>query len=75
MRKVQLVRALDGGRKEMMIIPVDLIYKGKSPDVALKDGDILFVPTSVGRLATVRAISAALGIGTAVTIYKVAYGH
>jgi polysaccharide export outer membrane protein len=70
LKRVQLVRSLEGGRKEAITIPVSLIYKGQAPDVALKDGDVLFVPTSTGRLVTEQAITAALGIGTSVAIYK-----
>jgi polysaccharide export outer membrane protein len=70
MKRVQLVRTLDDGRKEAITIPVNLIYKGQAPDVALIDGDILYVPTSNGKLAAEQAISAALGIGTSVIVYK-----
>ena len=73
MKRVQLVRTLDDGRKEAITIPVNLIYKGQAPDVALKDGDILYVPTSNGKLVTEQAISAALGIGTSVVVYKTTY--
>jgi polysaccharide export outer membrane protein len=69
-KRVQLVRTLDDGRKESITIPVNLIYKGQAPDVALIDGDILYVPTSNGRLAAEQAITAALGIGTSVVVYK-----
>ena len=70
MKRVQLVRTLDDGRKEAITIPVNLIYKGQAPDVALIDGDILYVPTSNGKLAAEQAITAALGIGTSVIVYK-----
>jgi polysaccharide biosynthesis/export protein len=73
MKRVLLVRTLDDGRKESITIPVNLIYKGKAPDVALKDGDILFVPTSNGRLILEQAINSALGIGTSVAVYRTAY--
>jgi len=73
MKRVQLVRTLDDGRKEAITIPVNLIYKGQAPDVALIDGDILYVPTSNGKLVTEQAISAALGIGTSVVVYKTTY--
>ena len=73
LKRVQLVRTLDDGRKEAITIPVNLIYKGQAPDVALKDGDILYVPTSNGRLATEQAITSALGIGTSVVIYRTTY--
>jgi polysaccharide export outer membrane protein len=70
MKRVQLVRTLDDGRKEAITIPVNLIYKGQAPDVALIDGDILYVPTSNAKLATEQAIQAALGIGTSVVVYR-----
>jgi polysaccharide export outer membrane protein len=73
MKRVLLVRTLDDGRKESITIPVSLIYKGKAPDVALKDGDILYVPTSNGRLVLEQAINSALGIGTSVAVYRTAY--
>jgi len=73
MKRVVLVRTLDDGRKESITIPVNLIYKGKAPDVALIDGDILYVPTSNGKLITEQAINSALGIGTSVAIYRTAY--
>jgi polysaccharide export outer membrane protein len=72
-KRVLLVRTLDDGRKESITIPVNLIYKGKAPDVALMDGDILYVPTSNGRLVMEQAINSALGIGTSVAVYRTAY--
>ena len=73
LKRVQLVRTLADGRKEAITIPVNLIYKGQAPDVALKDGDILFVPTSTGKLVTEQAISSALGVGTQLVLYRTAY--
>ena len=75
LKRVQLVRTLEGGRREAITVPVNLIYKGKAPDVALKDGDILYVPTSNSRLVAEQAINSALGIGTSVAIYKTSYGQ
>jgi polysaccharide export outer membrane protein len=70
---VQLVRTLSDGRKEAITIPLDKVLNGKAPDVAMKDGDVLYVPTSAGKLVGEQAINAALGIGTAFAIYKLAY--
>jgi polysaccharide export outer membrane protein len=70
LKSVQLVRTLEDGRKEAITVPVNLIYKNRAPDVALKDGDILFVPTSTGKLAAEQAISAALSIGTSIAVYR-----
>ncbi|MGD0786529.1 MAG: polysaccharide biosynthesis/export family protein [Terracidiphilus sp.] len=71
--RVHIVRTLDDGRKEDIVVAVDRIYKGRAPDVALKDGDILYVPTSNARLAAEQAISSALSIGTNIAIYRTAY--
>ena len=73
LKRVQLVRTLADGRKEAITIPVNLIYKGQAPDVALKDGDILFVPTSNVRLAAEQAINSALSIGTQLVLYRTVY--
>lgn len=70
LKRVQLVRTLEDGRKEAITIPVNLIYKGRAPDVAMKDGDVLFVPTSNGRLVAEQAINSALGIGTSIVVYR-----
>ena len=70
LKRAQLVRTLDDGRKEAITVPVNLIYRGKAPDVALKDGDILYVPTSTGMLVTEQAITSALGIGTSIAVYR-----
>jgi polysaccharide export outer membrane protein len=71
--RAHLVRTLEDGRKEDIVVAVDRIFKGKAPDVVLKDGDILYIPTSSGKLAAEQAISSALNIGTSVAVYRTAY--
>ena len=73
MNHAHLVRTLDDGRKEDIILNVNKILDAKAPDVALKDGDILFIPTSTGKLVLQQAISSALNIGTSVAVYRTAY--
>jgi polysaccharide export outer membrane protein len=68
-----LVRAQEDGRRVDFVLELNQILKGKSPDLAMKDGDILFVPTSNGKLITQQAIMSALQIGTQITIYRTAY--
>ena len=53
-------------------IAVDLkkILIGKSDDVPLQAEDILFIPENVSKRAAVRAMEAALQIGTGVVIYR-----
>lgn len=74
LQKAELVRSLPDGRKEMIDIAVNQIFAGKAPDVALKDQDILYVPTDTRKLVLEQAISSALNIGTQFTIYRTAYG-
>jgi polysaccharide export outer membrane protein len=73
MNHAHLVRTLDDGRKEDIILNINKIQDAKAPDVALKDGDILFVPTSTAKLVITQAISSALNIGTSVAVYRTAY--
>ncbi len=75
MNHAQLVRTLKDGGRVAITVPVNQILKGKAADVALKDGDVLYVPTSNGKLAAERALTAAIAIGTQVTIYRGALGY
>lgn len=70
--RVQLVRTLKDGRKEAVTVSITDIYKGKAPDVALRDGDVVYVPTSTTKEVAEQALSSALGIGTQIAIYKTA---
>jgi len=53
-------------------IPVDLrsIRLGKAPDVPMQSDDILFVPSSAPKKAALRAIEAAVQMGTGVVIWR-----
>jgi polysaccharide export outer membrane protein len=68
-----IVRTLEDGRKEDIVFNVSLILKGKAPDLALKDGDILYIPTSNIKLGVMQAINSAIGIGTSVVTYRTAF--
>jgi polysaccharide export outer membrane protein len=61
-----------GGSAPRVEVPVDLgrIIAGKSGDVALRAEDILFVPVSAARSATVRGLEAAVEIGTGIVIWR-----
>jgi len=66
---LRMEKAADSARKE---IPVDLknILEGKAGDISLQSDDILFVPNSVSKSATIRGLEAALQIGTGFAIYR-----
>jgi polysaccharide export outer membrane protein len=53
-------------------IPVNLrkILDGKASDVSLKAEDIVFVPSSLPKKAAIRALEAAVEIGTGVVIWR-----
>ncbi|MGP8246996.1 MAG: polysaccharide biosynthesis/export family protein [Bryobacteraceae bacterium] len=61
--------AATGEREE---IPINLksIFDGKSPDLALAPEDILFVPNSMAKSSALRAVEAAIQMGTGVVIWK-----
>ena len=64
-RHAQILR-LEPNATEREEMAVDLkdVLRGKKSDVALRGDDILFIPTSTGRKATLRAIEAAVQAGT-----------
>jgi polysaccharide export outer membrane protein len=73
MKHTHIVRTLDGGKKEDVVFDLSAVLKGKAPDIALKDGDILYIPTNNAKLAAMQAINSAIGIGTGIVTYRVAY--
>jgi polysaccharide export outer membrane protein len=73
MNRAQLVRNLDDGTKLMINVPLERILEGKAPDILLRNGDILYVPTSTGKIVTQVAITAAVAVGSAIAIYKIAF--
>jgi polysaccharide export outer membrane protein len=73
MNRAQLVRNQDDGTKLMITVPLDRIFKGTAPDIVLRNGDILYVPTSTEKIVTQVAITAAVAVGSAILIYKFAF--
>ncbi len=73
LKKAGLVRTLPDGRKEMITLAVNQILDGTSPDMALKDQDILYVPTDTRKLVLEQALTAAINLGTQFIIFKTAY--
>jgi len=68
--RTQLVRTLDGGQKEQIVLSLNHILNSKAPDMAMKDGDILYVPTSNAMLVTQQAITSAVGVGGTILVYR-----
>jgi polysaccharide biosynthesis/export protein len=60
------------GQRDAIPVHISQIEKSKTEDVAMKSNDILYVPQSGGKKAAAMAAQAALQVGTAVAIYRVA---
>jgi polysaccharide export outer membrane protein len=61
--KAHLIRKTANGREDF-IVPLKEILRGKAFDTPLKDGDILFVPTSGGKTFAFRGMEAAVALTT-----------
>jgi polysaccharide export outer membrane protein len=68
-KKARILRQSEPGteRKEIAI-NLDAIIKGRAKDVSLQANDILFIPTSVGKSASITALQAAMQVGGAVVV-------
>jgi polysaccharide export outer membrane protein len=66
----RILRQNDGETARVEIpINLSLVLEGSKQDMPLHANDILFVPTSKAKNASVRALEAAIQIGTGVVIY------
>jgi polysaccharide biosynthesis/export protein len=61
------------GKRIAINVHIKKIEKHKEDDVPVVSNDILYIPDSAGKKALARGGEAAIGIGTAVTVYRVAY--
>ena len=59
------------GQRDTIPVQLKKIEDRKADDVPMKSDDILYVPDSTGKKALARGAEAALGLGTAVTVYRV----
>ncbi|MBS1875374.1 MAG: polysaccharide biosynthesis/export family protein [Acidobacteria bacterium] len=68
--RARIMRAVPNS-SERQEIPVDLkkVMAGRGQDLPLKADDILFIPTSAGKVAALRSIEAAIQVGTGMAIY------
>jgi polysaccharide biosynthesis/export protein len=58
-----------GGERTEMAVNVERILDGRAPDVALQANDILFIPNSVAKSASLRVFEAAIQAGTGMAIW------
>ena len=71
-RAVIIRRDRQGQQREQMI-DLKKIVERKAEDVRLEASDILYIPDSMAKKALYKAGEAAIGIGTGVALYRVAY--
>jgi polysaccharide biosynthesis/export protein len=67
--KTRLIRKVDGGRQEY-VMDVAKLLKGEQADLPLRDGDIIWVPSSQLKTFGYRGIEAAIAITTGLAIYN-----
>lgn len=66
--QTKLVRKLPAGREEVDLNLKHILY-GKQADVLVSDGDILFVPSSIGKTFLYRGVEAAFGLATSYALF------
>ncbi len=66
--QTKLIRKLPAGREEVGLDLKHILY-GKQADVLVSDGDILFVPSSIGKTFLYRGIEAAFGLATSYALF------
>jgi polysaccharide biosynthesis/export protein len=70
-RHAKIIRPMeDGSAKSELAVDVRSILAGKSPDIPLHPNDILFVPNSAAKNATMRGIESAIQMGTGIVIWR-----
>lgn len=65
--KARLIRKTPTGREELRV-PLKAILNGKVIDIPLEDGDILFVPSSKGKIFAYRGVDSAIAITSGLAI-------
>src|SRR5664280_1867575 len=59
-----------GGQREEIPVNLNQLMAGKCADVTLRPDDILFVPNSLAKSGLVRAMEAAIQVGTGMAIWR-----
>jgi len=66
--QVRLIRKVPEGHKELML-DLKHVLNGKQADVYVENGDILYVPTSLGKTLAYRGMEAAIAAAQAAVVY------
>ncbi|MCU1286703.1 MAG: polysaccharide export protein [Acidobacteriales bacterium] len=65
----KIIRKTPTGLEEILV-PLKKILEGKSPDVAMRGEDVLFVPASAGKNAARRTLEAVVQTATGLAVYR-----
>jgi len=68
-----IIRRDRQGQQHEQTVDLKKVVERKAEDVRLEASDILYVPDSTAKKALYKAGEAAIGIGTGVALYRVAY--
>lgn len=72
--RAKIIRPVAGsGERKEIAVDLKKIIEGQAPDVSLQAEDILFIPISGKRAASVRTLETALGMGTSIGTGLVIY--
>ena len=61
----------DADQREELLVDMKGVLAGKKPDVTLQGDDILFIPSSTSKKATLRTLEAAVQTGTGIAIWRI----
>jgi len=67
--KTRLLHMTSTGERVESVVDVPKIMANKSPDIPLHADDILFVPNSIAKNASLRALEVAIGVGTGIAVW------
>jgi polysaccharide export outer membrane protein len=70
-KQARILRQLTpGAERTELKVNVGQILDGRAKDVSLQANDILFIPTSVAKSASIRAMEVAIQAGTGIAVYR-----
>ena len=68
-----IIRRDRQGQQHEQMVDLKKVVERKAEDVRLEASDILYVPDSTAKRVLYKTVEAAIGIGTGIALYRVAY--
>lgn len=72
--KARLIRKVPQGH-EQLTLDLKHVLKGSQADVSIKNGDILYVPSSLGKILAYRGMEAVINAAQSAVVYSAANGN